>query len=64
MSKLHWHLDARCTLEERYLAQELARRRGLTLSALLRSLVMHAVREEMDRERLMAQAYPDKHHAT
>ena len=64
MTKLHWHLDARCTLEERQAAEELALRRGLTLSALLRSLVKQAVREDMDRESLLAQMYPQKYRST
>jgi antitoxin component of RelBE/YafQ-DinJ toxin-antitoxin module len=60
MDNRHWYLDCRVTHEEKSLFYELARRRGLTMSALLRSLLNKAVREQMDREDLLARAYPQK----
>jgi hypothetical protein len=56
-SRVH-RVEARLSWDEKADVQALALRRGLTLSALVRGLILSAIRQELERDSVVRATYP------
>jgi hypothetical protein len=60
MARVH-RAETRLSWSEKADAQALALRRGLTLSALLRSLLLSSIDVELEKENTLRTMYPDRY---